>query len=333
LVKGGMHLENLGRLKAIAFDKTGTITRGKPQLVDVYALDPAEPREVLSLAAAVERWSGHPLAQAVAQGAEDRCGQTGDAYLHNTVSNVTTTTGEGVQALVNGKIVRVGNRKLFAEAGIELPEAILKQVEAFEEQGKTAMVVWQEPQALGVISVADTVREEAPHTLEHLRKMGVQRMIMLTGDQPRAAEYIAHQVGITDIQSGLLPQDKLAAVRSLVAQYDSVAMVGDGVNDAPALALATVGIAMGSSGTDVALESADVALIGDDLDRLPFAVGLGRAAQQIIQQNLAIALGVIALLILSSVFGWVSIGIAITLHEGSTVTVALNSLRLLGYRE
>jgi Cd2+/Zn2+-exporting ATPase len=202
LVKGGMHLENLGRLKAIAFDKTGTITRGKPQLVDVYALDPAEPREVLSLAAAVERWSGHPLAQAVAQGAEDRCGQTGDAYLHNTGSNVTTTTGEGIQALVNGKIVRVGNRKLFAEAGIELPEAILKQVEAFEEQGKTAMVVWQEPQALGVISVADIVREEAPHTLEHLRKMGVQRMIMLTGDQPRAAEYIAHQVGITDIQSG-----------------------------------------------------------------------------------------------------------------------------------
>jgi Cd2+/Zn2+-exporting ATPase len=156
---------------------------------------------------------------------------------------------------------------------------------------------------------------------------------MLTGDQPRAAEQIARQVGIQDVRAGLLPEDKLAAVRSLVSQYGNVAMVGDGVNDAPALALATVGIAMGSSGTDVALETADVALIGDDLNRLPFAIRIGRATRKIILQNLAIALGVIALLTLSSVLGWVSIGVAVILHESSTVAVALNSLRLLGYQE
>lgn len=333
LVKGGMHLENLGRIKAIAFDKTGTITRGRPELVDVFALAPASPTEVISLAAAVERWSGHPLAQAVVRRAQEVEVVADENDLVLEVSGARSITGHGLHALVDGKETRVGNRRLFAEAGVELPEIVQDKVKEFEAQGKTAMIVWQEPRVLGVISVADDVRKEAGSALDSLRKAGVKHLIMLTGDQPRAAEHIASKVGITDVRPALLPGDKQAAVSRLVEEFGTVAMVGDGVNDAPALALATVGIAMGGSGTDVALESADVALVGDDLNRLPFAVRLGRAAQRIILQNLTIALGVIMLLILSSVLGWVGIGVTILLHEGSTVAVALNSLRLLGFRE
>ncbi len=325
LVKGGMHLENLGRLQAIAFDKTGTITRGRPELVDIFPTGQISAEDLLSLAAAVESWSAHPLAQAVVRAAEGR--------VLPAVTSAAAVTGQGFQAWCDGKMVRVGNLKLFTKAGIELPEAVLHQVQIFEAQGKTAIIIWQDPLALGVIAIADAVREGAEQVLSNLRRLGVQQAIMLTGDQPRAAEQIARQVGIQDVRAGLLPEDKLAAVRSLVSQYGNVAMVGDGVNDAPALALATVGIAMGSSGTDVALETADVALIGDDLNRLPFAIRIGRATRKIILQNLAIALGVIALLTLSSVLGWVSIGVAVILHESSTVAVALNSLRLLGYQE
>jgi Zn2+/Cd2+-exporting ATPase len=330
LVKGGMHLENLGRLHAIAFDKTGTITRGKPELVEVFALPPTTPEELLSLAAAVESWSGHPLAQAVVRGA---AGLDPERHSSHNVTGVTAITGQGVQAWSESVMIRVGNLTLFNEAGIVLPQSILEKVALWENQGKTAMVVWRDPQALGVLAVADTVRPEASLALRKLRQLGVGCAVMLTGDQARAAENIARQVGIADVRAGLLPEDKLDAVRGLVQKYGSVAMVGDGVNDAPALALASVGIAMGSAGTDVALESADVALIGDDLNRLPFAIRLGRATRSIILQNLTIALGVIALLIFSSVLGWISIGAAVVFHEGSTVAVALNSLRLLTHQE
>ncbi len=230
-------------------------------------------------------------------------------------------------------MVRVGNRKLFESEGFGLPSMIQEKVDAFEAQGKTAIIVWRDPHMLGVISAADSVREEVAQALKGLRQLGAQHTPCSPVRQPRAADNIARQVGIEDVRAGLLPEGKLAAIRGLVEEYGSVAMVGDGVNDAPALAQATVGIAMGGSGTDVALESADVALIGDDLNRLSFAVRLGRATRTIILQNLVIALGVIALLVLSSVFGWVSIGAAVVLHEGSTVAVALNSLRLLGYHE
>lgn len=333
LVKGGMHLENLGSLRAIAFDKTGTITRGKPELIDVFAIDPVTPAELISLAAAVEGWSGHPLAQAIIRGAKDRGIDSDGKYFHPEVIGAVAITGQGIQAWSGGRMVRVGNRKLFESEGIVLPSTIKEKVDAFEAQGKTVMIVWQDPHMLGVLSVADSLREEAAQALKDLRQLGAQHTIMLTGDQPRAAEYIARQVGIEDVRAALLPEGKLAAIRGLVQKYGSVAMVGDGVNDAPALAQATVGIAMGGSGTDVALESADVALIGDDLNRLSFAIRLGKATRRVILQNLAIALGVIALLVLSSILGWVSIGAAVVLHEGSTVAVALNSLRLLGYRE
>ncbi|MBE0695312.1 MAG: HAD-IC family P-type ATPase, partial [Anaerolineaceae bacterium] len=331
LIKGGMHLENLGRLNAVAFDKTGTITRGKPELVDVFALEHTSPAHVLALAAAVESWSGHPLAQAVVRGARERFPSYAGKLPE--ISSPAAITGQGIQAWNGPKLVRVGSLKLFEGAGIPLPAPILQKAAEFEAQGKTAMIVWEDPQALGVIAVADTVREEAAQALGKLRRLGIRHAVMLTGDQARAAEHIAHQVGIDDIRSGLLPEGKLEAMRAMLQQYGNVGMVGDGVNDAPALASATVGIAMASSGTDVALESADVALIGDNLNHLAFAIRLGRFTRQIIIQNLFIALGVIGLLMLFSGLGWTSIGAAVILHESSTVVVVLNSLRLLKFNE
>lgn len=327
LVKGGMHLENLGQLRAVAFDKTGTITRGKPELTDVALLDGSTREQVLALAAAVESRSAHPLAQAVV-----RAAQTHNLNLPE-VSEVESVTGRGIRAQVAGRAVWAGSPVFFAEAGIAVPESALSHAAAFEDQGKTAMLVWHEPHFVAVLAVADVVRGDARAAVAGLRSLGIQRTIMLTGDNPRAAAYIASQAGIDDVQAGLLPEDKLRAVRDLVARHGSAAMVGDGVNDAPALAHATVGVAMGGAGTDVALETADVALIGDDLRRLPFALGLGRATRRVIVQNLVIALGVIGVLMAAAVMGWASIGAAVFFHEGSTVLVALNALRLLGYQE
>jgi len=194
------------------------------------------------------------------------------------------------------------------------------------------MLVAAAGQVVGLLALADTLRPETAPALAALRRVGVRQTVMLSGDNAAVAAAIARQAGLTDYRAALLPEDKVTAVRALVAAHGDVAMVGDGVNDAPALAHATVGIAMGGAATDVALETADVALMGDDLSRLPFAVGLGRATRAVIRQNLAIALGVIALLVVASVAGWAGIGLAIVLHEGSTLVVVLNALRLLGYR-
>ena len=326
LVKGGVHLESLGRLRAIAFDKTGTITRGKPALTDLLALDGRTEEEVLVLAAAVESRSAHPLVQAVVRAARER------KLELPVVGEATSTTGRGIQAQVDGRLVRVGNTKLFDEANIMLSAIVRDRVRTLEEQGKTAMIVGLEGEAVGVIAVADVLRPDAKGAIAGLKGLGIHITVMLTGDNPRTAAYIAGQVGMSDFRADLLPEDKLAVIRSLVEEHGVVAMVGDGVNDAPALANATVGIAMGGAGTDVALETADVALMSDDLSKLPFAVGLGRASRAVITQNLAVSLGVIALLVIASLAGWAGIGIAILFHEGSTLVVVMNGLRLLGYR-
>jgi len=234
---------------------------------------------------------------------------------------------------VDGRLVRVGNTKLFDEANITLPEEVRERVRGLEDQGKTAMIVSLGEELAGVIAVADVLRPDVQKAIVGLKALGVHKTVMLTGDNSRTAAYIARQLGLSDFRADLMPEDKLAVIRSLVQEHGVVAMVGDGVNDAPALANATVGIAMGGAGTDVALETADVALMGDDLSRLPFAVGLGRASRAIIQQNLTISLGVITLLIIASLAGWVGIGIAVVLHEGSTLAVVANSLRLLGHMD
>ena len=331
LVKGGVHLENLGRLKAIAFDKTGTITHGRPEVTDVVKLpNPNDqiPNEdaLLALAAAVESRSGHPLAQAVVRAAQ------GKRLALPTIGDVESLTGRGLRSIVDGQTVLIGNLKLITESNVSVSDEGRAHIERLQGEGKTIMLVTVNGALMGVIAVADTLRTEAPSTMAALKRMGVQETIMLTGDNARVGKAIANQVGLTDVRADLLPEDKLTVIRDMVQKFRQVAMVGDGVNDAPALANATVGIAMGGAGTDVALETADVALMGDDLSKLPFAVGLGRATRAIIQQNLIISLGVIALLVIASLTGWASIGVAILFHEGSTIVVVLNALRLLRYQ-
>jgi Cd2+/Zn2+-exporting ATPase len=328
LVKGGAHLENLGRLKAIAFDKTGTVTHGEPEVTDIVALPEAgwNESDVLSIAAGAEARSAHPLAEAVVRSAQTR----GVPVLD--MDEVESLTGRGLRAVTKGKTIWIGNRKLMDEANITLSKEALEQGETFQQAGKTVMWIAEDKTAVGLIALADTLRQEAAPTMKALRDAGVAHTIMLTGDNTRSASAIAAEVGLTDFRADLMPEDKLTIIKELVGKYDQVAMIGDGVNDAPALANATVGIAMGGAGTDVALETADVALMGDDLSKLPFAVGLGRATRAIIVQNLVISLGVIALLIITSLTGIVSIGIAIFFHEGSTLIVAANALRLLGYK-
>lgn len=327
LIKGGVHLENLGALDAIALDKTGTITRGRPEVTNVIPFNEAEENELLRVAASVESRSEHPLAQAILRRAEVM--GLGDLAQ---AEGLQSLTGHGVMANLNGGVVRIGNLKLFETGdGRSIPEELVAQVELLEEQGKTTILVQVEDRFLGILGLADEPRGTARATLEQLRSLGIKALIMLTGDNERVATSISEQVGLTEYRANLLPEEKVAAIKLLLDRHGRVAMVGDGANDAPALATSTVGIAMGASGTDVALETADVALMADDLSRLPFAVGLSRQARRIIRQNLIISLGVILLLIPAALLGMASIGPAIILHEGSTLMVVANALRLLRF--
>ncbi|MBL8145575.1 MAG: heavy metal translocating P-type ATPase [Anaerolineae bacterium] len=327
LVKGGAHLENLGGLRAIAFDKTGTITSGQFSVTDVIPLNGAEANELLCVAAAVELHSNHPLAQAVAQEARNRSLRLPEAV------GLENVPGRGVVSAVAGEPVRIGSLRMFEDI-VELrpDDALVKQVAALEQAGRSTMIVSQGERFLGVLGLADTARPGVAGVMSNLKALGMDHLVMLTGDNEAVALNIAGQVGLTDVQAGLLPEDKLTTINNMKVRFGAIAMVGDGVNDAPALASATVGIAMGGAGTAVALETADVALMADDLGMLPFAVGLSRASRRIIKQNLAIAMGVIALLIVTSVLGLVQMGLVVLLHEGSTLVVVGNALRLLGYR-
>ncbi|MBI2779495.1 MAG: cadmium-translocating P-type ATPase [Gammaproteobacteria bacterium] len=323
LIKGGAHLENLGTLTAIAFDKTGTLTVGKPKLTDVVAIDGSE-EALLKIAAAVESRSAHPLAQAVVAEAKRRSLAWSDA------GEVESVTGKGLRAGVDGQKMAIGNARLFE--GEAIPEAVQRQAERLLSEGKTIMLVQANGRFLGVLGLADTPREGVRGVLEHLHRIGIRKTIMLTGDNERVGRAIADAIGLDEVQAGLLPEDKVKAMEALGQRHGRVAMVGDCVNDAPAMARATVGIAMGGAGTDVALETADVALMADDLSKLPFAVALSRASRRIIRQNLYVSLGVVALLIPATLFGWAGIGLAVLVHEGSTLVVVLNALRLLAYR-
>ncbi|RIK54189.1 MAG: cadmium-translocating P-type ATPase [Chloroflexi bacterium] len=326
LIKGGVHLENLGRLQVMAFDKTGTLTEGRFAVTDVVPADGVTPEQLLAVAAAVEQQSSHPLAQAVVQAAQER------KLALPSAEGLENIPGKGVRSQVDGQPVLIGSPRLFEESDGHRPdEAVAAAVAQLTGAGKSIMVVSQNGAYLGVLGLADQPRPQVRQTLQRLLDLGVKRLVMLTGDHQAVAERIAADLGVTDVRAGLLPEDKLTAIRGLEAEHGAIAMAGDGVNDAPALASATVGIAMGGAGTAVALETADVALMGDDLGRLPFAVGLSRASRAIIRQNLAISLGVIALLIVTSVLGWVQLSGAVVLHEGSTIVVVLNALRLLAY--
>ncbi|MHB8087666.1 MAG: heavy metal translocating P-type ATPase [Anaerolineaceae bacterium] len=327
LIKGGVHLENLGRLNAIAFDKTGTLTQGKFQVTDVIPLNGSQPDDVLRLAGAVEQQSSHPLALAIVNAAKERNLTLPKA---NGLENI---PGRGVRSQVEGQPVWIGSLKLFEENdGKVVDETIRQTVLRLENAGRTTMTVRQNGTFLGILGLSDIARPGIAAVLSRLRNLGVKHLIMLTGDNQKVANQIAQEIGITDIEAELLPEDKLSTIQRLKKEYGAVAMIGDGVNDAPALATSTVGIAMGGAGTAVALETADVALMADDLGKLPFAVGLSRASRKIIQQNLAISLGVIVTLIATSVLGLVQLSWTVIAHEGSTILVVLNALRLLRYQ-
>ena len=331
LIKGGAHLEMLGRIRVLALDKTGTITRGEPVVTDLVPFEGISDETLLATAASVESRSQHPLARAVMGAAKSR-GVTID-----NAGEVQAVTARGVRGPVGSDIVEVGRLLMFQENGGEVPATIRDVVTRLEGEGRSTMVVRRRPASsttsggwLGVLGIADEPRQNARETLDRLRAVGIERIVMLTGDNAGVGNAVGRTVGIDDVRAGLLPEDKVDAIRELAAS-GLVAMVGDGVNDAPALANATVGIAMGGAGTAAALETADVALMADDLSRLPFAIGLSRQARRIIQQNLYISLGVIGALAVATVAGSVGIGVAVIAHEGSTLIVIANGLRLLAY--
>ena len=326
LVKGGGPLEQLGRLGAVAFDKTGTLTEGKPRVTDVHPHGNTTEAELLRTAASVEQLSDHPLAEAVVTYATEHL--DGDPLMD--AHDMGNITGRGLRATVGDQPAHVGTAALFDEIdGPPLPDAIRDDSEALEEEGRTTMIVRRGDTYLGVIGLTDTPRPEAADVIDKLRQIGVRRMVMISGDNQRVVDAAARQLGLDESRGDLLPDDKVDAVRALRDEHD-VAMVGDGVNDAPAMANATVGIAMGAAGSDVALETADVALMADDLGHLPFAVGLSRQTSRIIRQNLWIALGMVAFLVPATIAG-LNIGPAVVLHEGSTLVVVGNALRLLNY--
>jgi Cd2+/Zn2+-exporting ATPase len=295
-------------------------------VTDVWSTGEVGEDELLRLAAAIETRSGHPLAAAIVRAADERALQLPEVDAFDSIK------GMGVRASVAGVGLLVGNLKLMSDAGIALPAALAERHEALERAGKTSMLVARDGELVGVIAVRDEPREVAKATIAALKAQGVKRTVMLTGDNRRVAEALARELGLDEVHAELLPEDKVAQIEALQERFGRVIMVGDGVNDAPALTRADVGIAMGGAGSDVALETADIALMADDLTKLPYAIALSRASRRMIVQNLFISLGVIALLVPSALLGLATIGIAIVVHESSTLVVVANALRLLGFK-
>ena len=330
LIKGGRPLEDLGVLTALAFDKTGTLTEGKPKLTDVKTIGNIEEKEFLEIAVAVEELSDHPLAKAVVRDGMERLGKDNKIPDANDLEAV---QGKGIKASYQGSPVFIGNLELFEDIDDGVPDKVSEKIRALEGEGKTTMLIKRGDEFIGMLGLMDTPREKARETLSQLKEIGIKKMIMLTGDNQKVADAVAEEIGLTEARGSLLPEEKVEAIKKLSEQENKLAMVGDGVNDAPAMANSTVGIAMGAAGSDVALETADIALMADKLETLPFAIGLSRKAKSVIRQNLWVSLGVVALLIPATIMSWASIGIAVAIHEGSTLVVVGNALRLLAYKK
>ncbi|MFJ9386916.1 heavy metal translocating P-type ATPase [Peribacillus sp. NPDC101481] len=331
LIKGGVHLEEAGALKAIAFDKTGTLTKGVPEVTDFKLLsDVLNEQDVLAIAAALESRSQHPLATAILQKAENH-----DVDYHSLlVEDFTAITGKGIKGKINQEIYYIGKPHLFEEEpGIVYSEDVLKLISGFQNTGKTVMVLGDQVKLLALIAVSDEIRESSKEAIRKLHELGIEKTIMLTGDNIGTAKAIGAAAGVHEIEAELLPQDKLNMIKRWKQKYDRVAMVGDGVNDAPALAASTVGIAMGGAGTDTALETADIALMGDDLSKLPYTIRLSRKTLKIIKQNITFSLVIKILALLLIAPGWLTLWMAIFADMGATLLVTLNSLRLLRIKE
>jgi Cd2+/Zn2+-exporting ATPase len=344
LIKGGRYLEGIGAVQAIAFDKTGTLTRGVPVVTDMIVCSPftvhrspndpdsavnrepstvnREQCEILRIAAAIEARSEHHLGKAIVQQARELQIQWPE------VEEFLAQTGRGAQARIEGQSYFIGNHRFAEEVGFCSPEVETKLAD-LERAGKTTVILGTDTQAIGIIAIADQMREEVPEVLQSLKTVGVRKLVMLTGDNLGTAEAIAGRLGIDEYWADLLPADKVEQVRQLTSRYDTVAMVGDGVNDAPALAAASIGIAMGAAGTDQALETADVALMGDELSQLPFAVRLGRRAVQTIKQNISLSLAIKALFLALAIPGYATLWMAVGADMGASLLVVFNGLRLL----
>lgn len=319
LIKGGMHLENLGKIKAIAFDKTGTLTKGKSIVTEIVPLKEKE-RTVLELAYSVERFSEHPLAQAIVQKAKE----SNMKYFEAT--DFEALVGSGAKAKLHDQIIYVGRAEFFKEHLGHDVETI-RDIERLRDQGNTVILVGTEKNIAGLIAIRDEIRKEAASVVDQLQRMGME-IIMLTGDNEKTARAIAKTLGIQKIEADLKPVDKIRAIEDIKQKYGPVAMIGDGVNDAPALAKATVGIAMGVAGTDAAIEAADVALMADDLEKFIFAIELGKKARNVSRQNIVFSLILLAVLVPSALLGFMTVAIAVVIHESSELLAVANGLRL-----
>jgi Zn2+/Cd2+-exporting ATPase len=322
LIKGGLHLERLATVQGVAFDKTGTLTRGLPDVVDIIPVAGEAAESVLRLAASVEQSSEHPIAAAIMRAAAAR------SIRPAACANFRARPGLGALADVDRQQVLVGSAVMMADSQVDLA-ALADALDGQAALGRTVVVVARATRAIGLIALADTPRSQAHDMIELLTHAGLSRVAMLTGDSPAAALAIAKEVGIREVRASLLPADKVEAVKELRRQWGSLAMVGDGVNDAPALAAADVGIAMGAAGSDVALETADVALMGDDLVKLPFAIRLSRAALRTVRFNIAAALLLKLAFLGLAVGGYTSLWLAIVADTGMSLVVIANGLRLL----
>lgn len=324
LIKGGIFLEQFGALKAIAFDKTGTLTEGEPSVTDVIPLHGMSEDDLLLLAGRLELYSEHPLGKAILRRTEER------GLRLEPVEQFSTVTGAGATGIINGKTYYIGNRHLLSTDFKGELDILDETISQLQQQGKTVMFIGTHETVLGIIAVADSPREQSEDVVHELRNAGIEEIAMLTGDNKQTAAAIADTIGIKRFYAGLLPEQKLSKIKELQHIYGKVGMVGDGINDAPALASASVGIAMGGAGTDAALETADVALLSDDLGKLPFAVRLSRAALRVIKANIVFALVTKLAAVLLVFPGWLTLWIAILADMGATILVTLNSLRLLG---
>ncbi len=322
LFKSGTDLVMIGNVRAVAFDKTGTLTTGQPHVVEIIPLDGCNVNNLLKIAAAVENYSEHPIGQAIVAYANDN-------QLHiPSATNVVAHTGFGISGEVDSRQVLVGKAS-FIQAQISTPiNQLIEQSTRLEAEGKTTVLVAENNQVLGVIAVADTVRSEAALTVKRLKKLGAS-IVMLTGDNKRTASHIAQQLGIKEVYAELLPEDKVTVIKRLQREYKTVAMVGDGINDAPALATASVGIAMGVAGSDVALQTADIVLMADRLEKLIVAIELGKRATRVVKQNIVFALASVLVLLVINFTTGITLPLGVIGHEGSTVLVTLSGLRLL----
>ena len=329
LIKGGVYVEELAKVKVVAMDKTGTLTRGEPEVTDIILIhqDPDQlansKQEFLAVAAGIERRSGHPLAQAIVRYVEAQGIQPIE------LTEFRSMTGAGASACLDGRTIYVGSPDLFhSKLGVSL-EHEWGDINHLQGEGKTVVLLGDEQAPWGMIAIRDNIRPNAQKAIDALHAAGIDKVVMLTGDNERTAQAIAKELGIDEVYADLKPEDKAIKVRELTSRYGHVAMVGDGVNDAPALAEATVGVAMGAAGTDVALETADVALMADDLEKLAYALRLAKRNQSVVNQNLALSAIVISVLIIGAVGGWFTLPIAVLAHEISEFVVIGSGLRML----